>query len=99
MPYIKPERRQKIDNDVASLLATLDELHQDDGNALKTGMTFVGGDLNYALSRIIWTLFEARKNYATAAELVATLDCVKMEFYRRKVAPYEDEKAEQHGDL
>lgn len=32
------------------------------------------------------------------ADVIGTIECVKLEFYRRVVAPYEDKKAEQNGD-
>jgi len=35
-------------------------------------------------------------NYKRAVGMV---ECVKQEFYRVVVAPYEDEKREQHGDI
>lgn len=32
------------------------------------------------------------------ADVLGTIECVKLEFYRRVVAPYEDQKCEQNGD-
>jgi hypothetical protein len=39
---------------------------------------------------------EGFHNYAT---VVGVLEAVKMEFYRRAVAPYEDRKIQEHGDV
>ncbi len=38
-------------------------------------------------------------NYSKANELVGVLECVKQEFYRRQVVPYEEEKIRENGDL
>ena len=37
--------------------------------------------------------------YADINELIGALECAKLEFYRRKAAPYEDKKAVENGDL
>lgn len=57
------------------------------------------GERNYVISSIIWGLFENNKNYNEANELMGVLECVKMEFYRRRIAAYEDIKIKQNGDV
>jgi hypothetical protein len=37
--------------------------------------------------------------YQTFAEVLAALDATSKEFYRRQVAPYEDEKIAANGDV
>lgn len=37
--------------------------------------------------------------YAEFAEVVAALEAAKLEFYRRHVAPYEDRKMLENGDV
>lgn len=94
MPYIKKERREGLDKIAIDAVRELNWLAKQDD---KQGL--VGGDLNYLTTKIINTIFENNKGYAMASELVATLECVKMEFYRRKVAPYEEEKIVENGDV
>ena len=53
----------------------------------------------YIISTIIWKSFEKQMNYSKANELVGVLECVKQEFYRRQVVPYEEEKIGENGDL
>jgi len=88
MPYIKQNDRQHLDEALvqrARLLITNEDLSP--------------GDLNYIISTIIWKSFEKQMNYSKANELVGVLECVKQEFYRRQVVPYEEEKIGENGDL
>ena len=58
------------------------------------------GDLNFAFTilckRFIEIFGESYTNYATC---VSSLVCAKLELYRRKIAPYEDKKIEENGDV
>ena len=90
MPYIKKEKRAKIDRSVHDLLNCLHDSQTGEPNV---------GETNYAISSLIWWLFEYKKSYSTANNLIGVLECVKQEFYRRRVAPYEDEKIKENGDL
>ena len=88
MPYIKQNDRQHLDEALvrqARLLITNEDLSP--------------GDLNYIISTIIWKAFEKNTSYTKANELVGVLECVKQEFYRRQVVPYEEEKIGENGDL
>lgn len=38
-------------------------------------------------------------NYHAINTVIGVLECVKMEFYRRLAAPYEDLKKEKNGDV
>jgi wyosine [tRNA(Phe)-imidazoG37] synthetase (radical SAM superfamily) len=83
MPYIKEEDRDKLDHPIHELLS---EIH-------------TSGELNYVITRILHHKFRRSPSYDTAQNLIGTLEAVKLEFYRRIVAPYEDEKIEENGDL
>ena len=85
MPYIKPDTRLQFEN----VLNLLDD-HCDNLSP---------GDLNFFISTIIWKAFEKNTSYTKANELVGVLECVKQEFYRRQVVPYEEEKIRENGDL
>lgn len=87
MPYIEQERRDKIqDNwEVESI-----------------------GELNYAITKKILrylirkignTPHKLEPNYADWNEIMGVLECIKQEIYRRKVAPYEDKKKKENGDV
>ena len=57
------------------------------------------GDMNYAISMLIKKVYGEKLKYHECAEVISTLECVKLEFYRRRVAPYEDKKILENGDL
>jgi hypothetical protein len=84
MPYIPQERRPEFDN-------LLDEaLHKIENH----------GELNYVISTIAWEYVLGRKlSYTEMQHVIGTLECVKMEMYRRMLSPYEDAKIAENGDI
>lgn len=92
MPYIHPLERMKYDQPLNQLITALLDLRSNNENKM--------GDLNYCLSTLIWKWWKSHpSSYASANELIGVLECVKQEFYRRQVAPYEDAKCQENGDL
>lgn len=94
MPYIEPKERPRIDRGFDALDAAADIV------------TLKPGELNYLLTRIVrrWTGADEDTpllpvGYGPMAEAIGALECVKLEFYRRSLAPYEDEKRAENGDL
>lgn len=87
MPYIKKEDRAKFETSLYSLIKDLEQ------------NKFNEGELNYVISKIFNTAFNASMKYSTANKLMGVLECVKAEFYRRQVAPYENDKIEENGDV
>jgi len=94
MPYIKQDCRPKYEKEIKLLF---DKLILYDTQA---------GDINYVISRIFWMLCNTKDgrlgsgiSYSQANMLVGVLECVKLELYRRVIAPYEDAKAKENGDL
>jgi hypothetical protein len=87
MPYIHQQTRNHL-NQYLDPLA--EEIRQSESFA---------GDLNYAVSFILARLTNHELNYARANACVGALECAKQEFYRRVVAPYEDAKIAQNGDV
>lgn len=91
MPYVRQEARDRFEHEaieeIMASFAKVSEIH------------IAPGEVNYIISTIIWELFDRNPCYSTANDLMGVLECVKQEFYRRKVAPYEDEKIKENGDL
>lgn len=88
MPYIAKVDRQKFGT-------VIDQLSL----AIKNrGIS--NGELNW-LFTMIGQMYLARHgtSYNTLSDVVKAFECAKLEFYRRAVAPYEDKKAEQNGDI
>jgi len=89
MPYIEKEKRLKFDWWVSGLV-----------DAIINDKTFHPGQLNYSITMLLEGILKRTKlSYTNCNNLLGTLDCVAREFYRKRVAPYEDEKAEENGDV
>jgi hypothetical protein len=86
MPYITPCQKDRLDPFLDKLLDRID-----------LGLT--PGELTYVLYKICkkWVLMS--KHYGRMALVEGILNCVGKELYRRIVAPYEDKKIKENGDV
>jgi len=58
------------------------------------------GQFNYALNQLISIYIDQNDfNYQTSNDIIGAMECAKLELYRRLVAPYEDKKIVQNGDV
>ena len=58
------------------------------------------GELNYLFSVVANKYWKNNgKNYQAFNDIIGALEGAKLELYRRKVAPYEDTKIEENGDI
>lgn len=84
MPYITPERREAFD-DVLEKMAP--EVQSE-------------GELNYCIYKLA-TLVVDRigESYANLSMCSSAMEHAKLEWYRRRLAPYEDVKIAENGDI
>jgi hypothetical protein len=97
MPYIKQEKREQVNTQLSSLIDSIVTASNGDVSALP-------GILNYCVTVLIKTTYRAvtKKpvlSYADHNSAVGMLECCKIELYRKDVAPYEDEKLVENGDV
>jgi len=57
------------------------------------------GDAAYLLTKASLIFLEGRKDYAGYSQAIGILETVKLELYRRALAPYEDKKIGENGDV
>lgn len=58
------------------------------------------GELNYAITMLCHEYVKrVGASYTLLSGVVGVLECAKMELYRRVIAPYEDEKIQENGDI
>ena len=57
------------------------------------------GVLNYVLTRILLAFIGPAPTYTDFNAAIGALECAKLELYRRMVAPYEDRKCAENGDV
>ena len=89
MPYIKQEDRAQYAPLVMALADMLKRLPDQMDRA---------GHTNYVITTLLLDAFPDRK-YATMALVDGIISNVGREYYRRRVAPYEDEKILENGDV
>ena len=85
MPYIEKKRRENL------IYWLLDR----GGTPPKTA-----GELNFVLTYIVHEHLKANgTSYQVMNDILGAFEGAKLEFYRRKVAPYEDVKIAENGDI
>lgn len=97
MPYIKQDKREQVNTQLGYLIDAITDTANGDVSALP-------GILNYCVTVMIKSTYRAvtgkkTLSYADHNSAVGMLECCKMELYRRDVAPYEDEKVIENGDV
>lgn len=85
MPYIKPYQRDILEPFV-------DELAQ---------RCSTSGDFTYVIYALAKTMvkYQHGRDYDYLSKIIGCMECAKTEFYRRIVAPYEDQKIKENGDV
>lgn len=83
MPYIKKDRRASLSEIISS--------YDSPENA---------GELNYIFTILsLQYISEHGSTYQKFNDVIGALEAAKLELYRRRVAPYEDEKIKENGDV
>jgi hypothetical protein len=88
MPYITRKDRKQYQE----ILSSLAEIIPQDRMQRP-------GHMNYIVSLLIEKVYGKEMRYADHNEVMGFLNCIALEFYRRKTAPYEDLKIAEEGDL
>ena len=92
MPYINPEKRYTLDPQIKTLLNALRELESDDET------NSMNGNLNYVITKLLVQCYGSG-GYNDRSEAIGVLECAKLEFYRKHLAAYEDQKEFEHGTV
>lgn len=87
MPYISQTDRERYQKPISEIVELLAFVEWDEGH------------INYVFSKIIQRSWLNQCRYWRANKILGVLEAIKLEFYRRYVAPYEDTKIEENGDL
>lgn len=87
MPYVPQYERNNIDKELDGLIGLIE----------KDGV--LSGELNYIITTILHAFITNSPNYSFFNTAIGALECAKLELYRRKIAPYEDKKIKENGDI
>jgi len=88
VPYIDHDKRRPIDDAATKMAAEILAMPERERD----------GAFNYAVTRLVVKVF-GRVGYSNFVRVAGGLDEVKAEYRRRIVAPYEDMKNDQNGDV
>ena len=89
MPYLSDEQKSKLDDAIIDLTTTLTESN-----------VSVPGGLNYIISQIVdRVVVKHGESYSIYNTLLGSVEAAKLEIYRRLIAPYEDTKIKENGDV
>jgi hypothetical protein len=93
MTYIEPAIREEFDPEIDELTESLRE-------RFVSKEVAAGADevVNYVVTRIIDCIY-SNKTYFEYNRALGILEVVKQEYYRRRVAAFETQKAQSNGDI
>lgn len=92
MPYIKKERRKSIEK-YGKLQKLIDTLISNTSHGIENN-----GDVTYVIYIILKAVY-GEGCYETRSNALKVLSSTELEFYRKIIAPYEDEKIQENGDV
>jgi len=87
LPYIKAGKRAKYDTILKELVKIMKALPPEE----------VDGELNYFVTKLLKETYPLR--YFHINKAIGVLECIKLEYYRRVAAPYEELKIQESGDV
>lgn len=91
MPYIDQEARAFIKPLIGPIVEAF---------ITKAEPGITAGELNYIFTRLAGAfLTQEGKSYASMNAVLGVFEAAKLEFYRRVVAPYENEKRHTNGEV
>lgn len=84
MPYIENSDKEKFEPELVKVAESIE----------------TAGEMNYVITMLVRNYIE-RKGlcYQTLNDAIGALEGCKFELYRRVLAPYEDRKIEENGDV
>ena len=97
MPYITPGQRDALDPSLTDLIRAFDQARA--RGDIPAGA--VDGSVNYMITRLLHAAYAVKTDphYQEFNAAVGVLESVKLELYRRYVAPYENGKMADNGDV
>ena len=87
MPYIKPEDRTQWKSVIEQIELRVEDLKENE----------IEGNLNYLITSILKRIYPPK--YYQYNKVMGLLECIKQEFYRKVIGPYEDTKIKENGDV
>lgn len=97
MPYIQQKSRKIIDEKIEPILKYFNQAGD---------IVSYDGEMNYVITRLLLSFYGGKgelghgnRGYQAYNRAMGVLECAKQEFYRRMIAPYENQKNLDNGDV
>lgn len=90
MPYITENYRESLRPLIDALADEIIRLHKEHPEQTRDGL------LNFSFTEVLNKTFPNAR-YTDLNEIIGVLECTKLEYYRKRAAPYEDIKEAQNG--
>ena len=87
MPYARQQYRKELDKGIDEVIEKLKA----------SPLEKIDANLNYVIFKILRRIY--KMDYFDLNRAMGALETCKIEFYRRVIAPYEDGKMIEHGDV
>lgn len=91
MPYISQDQRKVLDKEILELVNAIEVANPGNPDQRK-------GICNYIFTSILNKVFPLNKYHEISEAMAALSDC-RDEYYRRRMAPREDQAIEENGDV
>jgi hypothetical protein len=97
MPYITTSQRAALDPSLTDLIKAFSQAR----TRGDIPASAVDGSVNYVVTRLLHAVYAVQTDphYQDFNAAVGVLESVKLELYRRYVAPYENGKMADNGDV
>lgn len=91
MPYISKDRREFLEEVLNPLIEDIKE---------RVNPRYTIGEITYIFTKVMLAFLNRQTaRYEDYALMIGAMGCAKLELYRRKIAPYEDKKNAENGDV
>lgn len=92
MPYIKQELREELAPEIFAFIEKVNKIYEQNPSNTRDGL------LNYSFTTMLHHIYPKNK-YHELNEIIGMMECMKQEFYRTRIGPYENEKMQENGDV
>lgn len=92
MPYIQKDFRQELDPVIDEFIKKVNEIYAKNPEQTRDGL------LNYSITTMLNGIYPQTR-YHPLNEVIGMLECCKLEYYRKRIGPYEDIKEQENGPV
>ncbi len=92
MPYITQNYREQLYTEIDALAKKIKQIHEENPAQTRDGL------MNFTVTELLNEIYPNAR-YHQFNEIIGFLECCKLEYYRKKIGPYEDLKEQENGPV